>query len=274
MAARRSREVALEYGRLIAHPRHICGYWWRGTRNFGDEISPLILEWASGSKVLKIENLPMWKGPVYLAVGSILDGRDIRNAVIWGSGFKSVEGRMAKEPHRVLAVRGPLTRENLIHQGINCPEVYGDPGLLARRLFNPPLTGEFDYGIIPHYKEKGMVPSRLLEKGRVSLIDVQSTPANFVRDLCRCKRVLSSSLHGLITADVFGIPSAHFSQSDLVLGGRFKFKDYYGSVGREDLPPLDLNKIKDIEEASDSLVVADVRSATRELLEASPFPAR
>jgi len=265
----------VEYGRLLAHPRHICGYWWHGTPNFGDVLSPLVLRWISGCAVLNIEDLPRYRGPVYLTIGSILDGVAIKNAVIWGSGFISSQGRMATEPRQVLAVRGPLTRQNLLDQGVKCPEVYGDPGLLVRRMFDPTLSREFEYGVVPHFKDKGLIPPLLVRNEDVNLIDVQSKPAEFIRELCRCKRILSSSLHGLITADAFGIPSAQFSLSDRISGGgSFKFMDYYESVGREPVPPFDLTKMKSIEEAEDHLVLTDVEPTIRALLDANPFPPR
>ena len=263
----------MEYGRLLVHPRHICGYWWRGAPNFGDALSPLILKWISGRKVLNVENLPWYRGPVYLTVGSILDGVAFKNVVIWGSGFISDHGRMATEPKQVLAVRGPLTRQNLLDQGVKCPDVYGDPGLLVRRLFDSTLTKEFEYGIVPHINDKGLVPPWLAHNEEVRIIDVQSKPVEFVRGLCRCKSILSSSLHGLITADAFGIPSAQFSLSDRISGGgSFKFRDYCESVGREQVPPFDLAKMKEIEEAEDYLVLTDVEPTVHALMDASPFP--
>jgi pyruvyltransferase len=266
-ATQRLRNATVEYGKMLAHPRHICGYWWHGTPNFGDVISPIILQWISGRTV------PRYRGPVYLAVGSILDGVNIKNAVVWGSGFISSEGRMTGKPQQVLAVRGPHTRQNLVDQGVKCPEVYGDPGLLIRRLFDPPLTKEFEYGIVPHFKDKGMIPDWLAKSESIRLIDVQSRPSEFVRELCRCKRILSSSLHGLITADVFGIPSAQFCLPDRISGGGiFKFIDYFESVGRERVQPFDIKDIKEIESTKDHLVHADVEPAIRMLLDSSPFP--
>jgi hypothetical protein len=43
--------------------------------------------------------------------------------------------------------------------------------------------------------------------------------------------VISSSLHGLIVADSLGIPNVWLRLSPDVLGGDYKFKDYYSVFG-------------------------------------------
>ena len=45
---------------------------------------------------------------------------------IWGSGC-IIEREVGIPPKKYYAVRGPLTREELIKVGRDCPEVYGDP---------------------------------------------------------------------------------------------------------------------------------------------------
>jgi pyruvyltransferase len=42
----------------------------------------------------------------------------------------------------------------------------------------------------------------------------------------------------MILADAFGIPSMHIKFSDNVVGGSFKFNDYFASVGRPADKPL------------------------------------
>ena len=54
-----------------------------------------------------------------------------------------------------------------------------------------------------------------------------------IADLTSCELIFSSSLHGLIVADSFGIPNIHMELSDKLVGGNFKFEDYYSSVDKE-----------------------------------------
>jgi hypothetical protein len=63
------------------------------------------------------------------------------------------------------------------------------------------------------------------------VIDVRREPEAVFRDVAACESILSSSLHGLITADSFRIPSAWAGLSDKVIGDGFKFRDYFSSLG-------------------------------------------
>ena len=49
-----------------------------------------------------------------------------------------------------------------------------------------------------------------------------------------CKIIYSSSLHGIILAESYGVPAVFFRGIPAVID--FKYKDYYASTGRTDVP--------------------------------------
>jgi pyruvyltransferase len=71
-----------------------------------------------------------------------------------------------------------------------------------------------------------------------------------------CKIVLSSSLHGLVLADSFQIPNKRIVLSNNIIGGDFKFKDYYSGIDNEYRIPKKVQTLNDMFEASE-----DVKSA-------------
>lgn len=63
-----------------------------------------------------------------------------RNTEVWGAGIISENSLLKEKPSKVYAVRGPLTRQRLIKEGIDCPEIYGDPALLIPYYYRPKVT--------------------------------------------------------------------------------------------------------------------------------------
>ena len=55
------------------------------------------------------------------------------------------------------------------------------------------------------------------------------SPNSFIREVQKCDFVISSSLHGLVTADAYHIPNLHVQLSDGVYGKNYKYKDYYST---------------------------------------------
>lgn len=71
--------------------------------------------------------------------------RSFQNATMWGTGimYDGLKGKWFAKywdaNHRHLdirAVRGPLTRQVYLKLGHNCPEVYGDPGILMPLIYH------------------------------------------------------------------------------------------------------------------------------------------
>ncbi|WP_407669987.1 polysaccharide pyruvyl transferase family protein [Ornithinimicrobium ciconiae] len=143
---------------------------------------------------------------------------------VWGAG--SLHGQPLALPEaQFLAVRGELTRELVDAPG---DPALGDPGILVSHFLpRPPLR--WRVGIVPHhFHEDDTLWDRLaIAAGpAVRVIDVRRGPTAVLRDIARCAAIVSTSLHGLITADAYGIPAVWTRRAPDLWGGRFKFDDY------------------------------------------------
>lgn len=224
-------------------------YFWNknfdGKKNFGDMVSKDIVEYISGAKVVHVgADVPN----KLLATGSILTTSTYRSkCVVWGSGTLNPK-TVAYNPHiRFCAVRGPLTRNVLMKAGYKLPPIYGDPALLLPRIYNPKIQKTHKLGIILHWRHREQIkihPS-------VKYIEILRTPDEkfkFIDDILSCEYILSTSLHGLIVSDAYGVPNKYCTVANKKLEGEehFKFNDYFESVGRNDVDPLLLNSSETI----------------------------
>jgi hypothetical protein len=155
---------------------------------------------------------------------------------IWGSGLFGDESKTFFRQNIIFhALRGELTKavvEKAIGKKLNV--VLGDPGILASCLLEYQPEKKYQVGIIPHFNDQNHpLIKQLFSKFIDSLfINVKEDPELVINQIARCETVLSSSLHGLIVADSLNIPNRHIVASELV-GGNFKFRDYYSSYGLE-----------------------------------------
>ena len=203
--------------------------------NIGDGINPRLFYHFFNHR-LKIANDSNNK-PCILGVGSIIEYFQNSSNIICGSGFIRAES-VAKQPGQIISVRGPLSRQKFLDAGIECPEKYGDFGLFFPYIIPKPLEVQrkFRIGFIPHFIDADLdIVKRASRNISWKIIDIMQTgtPEKFVDEIHECDVILSSSLHGIIIADSYNIPAHHTVLSDKVIGGEFKFRDYYLSVGRE-----------------------------------------
>ena len=244
--------------------------------NFGDALSPLLVERLSGRPVVYADP---YKADI-VAAGSVLytghwlfrdaaHNRTLRGMVswlklkcqtsripakVWGSGFleypKIPSGVAIIRPIEVCALRGKISHEILDRLGLcklSNKIAYGDPGLLYPMLLEEMPEKRFDIGVIPHYfdAEKGRVLfDAIIASGlKAVLIDVMDeNPVNTLARIASCSTILSSSLHGCIVSDAMGIPNRHMSLSTLNLSKddyALKFRDYYSALGIEWTKPFE-----------------------------------
>ena len=219
---------------------------WANSVNFGDQLSLILTEALSNKTAISPRLLAnLARNPVYSCIGSVLQYPQSDTLEVWGSGFINGSSRFIFKPKTVHAVRGPLTRRRILDQGINCPDVYGDPATIAFDTYsNHRRSNDFKVGLVPHYADVANAEvQRFARREDVLLIDVLSDWREIAKSFLRCDTIVSSSLHGLILADALGIPNRWLGLSELVMKDRFKFLDYFASVQRvEDfLPATSLN---------------------------------
>lgn len=246
--------------------------WFTYKVNFGDLMSPWLMEKMTGRQPV----LANKESPHYVMVGSIINkGND--NSIFWGTGTYGTESKKeVSAGARYTAVRGPLTRSKLgaaMAFGIDVPDVYGDPALLAPLYYFPKVEVTHDYGVIVRWKERKWAEAKY--GAGVKLIDfARPDIEGVIRDMLSCRRIISSSLHGLIVADAYGIPNAWLA-SDSPRGGEFKFHDYFASVKKlrpaQTFDPSAQLVTRDVLKNSLEFNSSPIEFDYRKLLNACPF---
>ncbi|MEO0762019.1 MAG: polysaccharide pyruvyl transferase family protein [Pseudomonadota bacterium] len=208
-----------------------------------------------------------------VAIGTIAQTLAGGTVHLWGTGLDASINRQAPgEPWApppdtrfvVHALRGPRTAAALAAHGIAAPAVWGDPGYLAPRLW-PDAAAEktHDLGVVLHLSElatrgpaavprpehrRYSIPADWAGRVRLITMDTAASLAGIaakVAEIAACRRVLSTSLHGLVIADAYAIPAAWFAlhgegpvrlaidDPDARIDHRFR--DLYAGLGRAEV---------------------------------------
>lgn len=259
---------------IASKEQYIIAFWWTGIENnWGDALNPILIESMTGKKpILSTEVFNVKKNNVYCVIGSILEAVSEENLIVWGSGFISSNSQFKVKPKKICAVRGPRTRELILKNGVYCPEIYGDPAILYPCFYRPKIEKKYKLGIIPHYVDQSNpLLDRFKNEPSVLIIDILSGVKKVVDDICSCERVASSSLHGIIAADSYGIPAIWIEFSKKVAGNGFKFYDYFESVGRENEIPLIVTQNTTIKEVINQYKDYRVKLDINKFIDSCPF---
>ncbi|WP_186458200.1 polysaccharide pyruvyl transferase family protein [Neorhizobium alkalisoli] len=159
----------------------------------------------------------------------------------------------------VHATRGPFTRALLAPD--SGPGVYGDPLWLLPRFHTAPVEKRYELGVILHLSELAdrsysakPLPDHVRynlspeDAGSIKLINTVTAPTTAalrerLDEILACKRIVSTSLHGMVFAESYGIPCLYFSPRASSAGlGRvdfetpdaidLRFNDLYRGLGQ------------------------------------------
>ncbi|WP_452220366.1 polysaccharide pyruvyl transferase family protein [Lacinutrix salivirga] len=225
---------------MINRKKKIYLFWWssvkfenRPKENFGDILSKYLVEkiskktvvWKQPKKVI----FGIFKQPIYVVIGSILAHVN-ENCIVWGSGIISKKDKVKNA--KFLAVRGPETYKYLKNKGFDVKPVFGDPAILLPRYFNPKTISKYEFGIIPHYIDFENVNSIYSTSSEIKVINLlNNNVEEVVKEILECKKIISSSLHGIIVSHTYNIPCIWVEFSNNLSGDGIKFIDYFKSVG-------------------------------------------
>lgn len=199
-------------------------WWWRDVPNFGDLLSPALVQRYFRFRP-DFSDEP-GRGRL-LTIGSVAR-RARPGDLVFGSGLMR-EVEFVASGVRFFAVRGPMTRDLI--RDADVPNVFGDPALLLPRFYMPRTVKRVSVGVIPHYSDQDIMRR---DDSAIRNIDVTSRNwAKTVDAITSCDVVLSSSLHGIVVAEAYGVPAVWVRASDRVRGDGFKFRDYYASTNRD-----------------------------------------
>ncbi len=255
--------------------------YFEGHGNFGDELSPYIIERLSGTtvfyvnvtllthsnwlalkvifyKLLKrqysiksISGFGEWqsfsKQKIITAIGSIIKKYHTNNIIVWGSGIMSSKDFI--HPADFKAVRGKYTQKRLQELGYKAPNILGDPALLLPLVYKPnKRTKSYRIGIIPHHIHYNTIKKHLTIPN-VKFINLLDPIEKIIEDINDCQTTVSTSLHGIIVSHSYSIPSLWVSFNDVkhipISGDNIKFKDYFSSVNLPMDNPYKINNLAD-----------------------------
>ena len=208
--------------------------------NLGDSLGRVIVSFLLEKKGISVDQWIPQKKHLF-TVGSNIFGSSIKgnyqNATIWGSGIlsepsrrESLAQKLSRRQLDIRAVRGPLSREVLLRFGHKCPEVYGDPAILMPLFYEPNVEKRYEYIVIPQF-----VHECEFRKAHPNERMVSMNTDNYqavIDSIVASEVVYTSSLHGIILAESYGVPAVFFR--DLAKRVDFKYLDYYYSTGRKD----------------------------------------
>lgn len=218
--------------------------------NMGDQLNVIIVEKIFGYKVKKAKRYNcqclgigsslgsmLWDDKIHIRFFQQMSRMLFDEVDIWSTGFlceKLDNDSFFRNNVNFRALRGELSKkrvEKIINKKLDIPT--GDGGLLAAQLFDKAFKKKYSIGIIPHMREKSDIYFKELYNNyeNAIMIDLQDDPMSVLKTIAQCEVIISSSLHGLIVADSFGIPNKYIKVTNKPHGDGFKFRDYYSSFG-------------------------------------------
>jgi hypothetical protein len=162
-----------------------------------------------------------------LVVGSIIDmlpDDGSYKGKIVGTGVlrPTTDARARLKTAQIYALRGPLT-------ACHVPGSYalGDAGILANELASPDKL--YNLSLLPHWLDKEL--EHRFTQWSPHIIHADDGPLEVITQIGASRKLVTSSLHGLVIADAFGV-HRRLEYSPVLdrEGGQHKFLDWHAAL--------------------------------------------
>lgn len=283
--------------------------------NLGDALSALVVGAIAGAAVRHANfNDPFER---LVAIGTIAQEQRRGPVHLWGTGIDAKVNREQPElgaytvPSNTTiiahAVRGPHTAAALRRAGVACPPIYGDPAWFLPKIL--PLAEArakptHELGVICHISELGAFTNVATPRDKFLRYGIPASHADKVRiintyieptlgaltakmaEILSCRRILSSSFHGLVLPLAYGLPGLYFGfpgEGFAVLDANdptaidHRFGDFFAGVGMPRVPAICTKRDKPTLDWDALMRIIDRESfrldwSGRDLFEAFPGP--
>lgn len=223
--------------------------WWPDSPrpgNLGDILTPWLMrqDGVEPSRVSRGE-----RGKI-LGIGSTIRFAEAGD-LVWTSGTPwptTADTPAHGSPAATyLAVRGPLTLSAArLHGTIGRRETVplGDGALCLPCYYQPAgMQNKDPLGIVPHYADlphRDQWPAEWHDAKLITPLRDEAGITTFVDEVTSCERIESSSLHGCVIAEAYGVPWEYvpIDGGSRVNGRDFKFADFTLSLPMVDVPAL------------------------------------
>lgn len=236
-------EALLDYATAEDGPA-IPLLWWDKPYpgNYGDWLSPLVLQGAVGRPVRFQRHDQIEAGPHLVGLGSI--GRFAqKRSIVVGAGFSRADAVVVPEATYV-SLRGPHSARLVAAAGGPKVERFGDPAVILPRLIplSRPRATNGRLALVRHFAHREIslrLPENVDEHS--VLLSRRAQIETFLTRLIAYDAVLTSAMHVYITCHAYGIPVALLTFEgfeDAVAGDHMKYRDYAAGVGLPERMPI------------------------------------
>ncbi|MGF1530960.1 MAG: polysaccharide pyruvyl transferase family protein [Puniceicoccaceae bacterium] len=196
--------------------------------NFGDALNGWL--WARLAPEFERES----QDRLILGIGTILSKNVPKRPLkeVFGAGWSGGNKPTICPKWRFWCVRGPHTADGL---GLDRTLAVTDPGVLVKLCVGGPEADADRVGFMPHHRSMEAADWEVLcrEIG-LTCIDPRLPVGTVLRELRRCRLVITEAMHGAIVSDALGIPWIPVALYPWF--NAFKWRDWTDSLGIEGTP--------------------------------------